>query len=77
LHRILRTVGDFQRLGDYFTLGLNFSASGIVNRHQLQAFVLDDRGRIAHAVNRRRWDEAELMGLAARLRLRSATRVEV
>ena len=57
-HRILRTVGDFSTLSDYFELGVNFSASGIVNRHQLEAFVLDQHGRIAHVVTRRRWDEA-------------------
>ena len=66
-HRILRTVGDFSALSDYFALGVNFSASGIVNRHQLEAFVLDQRGRIAHVVARRRWDEAELVRLAAPL----------
>ena len=67
VHRILRTVGDFPSLSDYFSLGVNFSASGIVNRHQLEAFVLDHRGRIAHVVARRRWDEAELVRLAAAL----------
>jgi protein SCO1/2 len=64
VHRILRTVGDFDTLSDYFTLGVNFSASGIVNRHQLEAFVLDAHGRIVHTVARRRWNEAELMNLA-------------
>jgi protein SCO1/2 len=66
-HRILRTVGDFKSLSDYFSLGVNFSASGIVNRHQLEAFVLDTKGHIAHVVSRRRWDEATLMRLAATL----------
>ena len=66
-HRILRTVGDFQALSDYFSLGVNFSASGIVNRHQLEACVLDTRARIAHVISRRRWDEATLMQLAASL----------
>ena len=66
-HRILRTVGDFQALSDYFSLGVNFSASGIVNRHQLEAFVLDKQGHIAHVVSRRRWDEATLLRLAAPL----------
>ena len=68
IHRILRTVRDFATLSDYFSLGVNFSASGIVNRHQLEAFVLDTEGRIAHAVTRRRWDEAALMRLAVTLR---------
>lgn len=66
-HRILRTAGDFQALSDYFSLGVNFSASGIVNRHQIEAFILDRQGRIAHAVTRRRWDEAQLAHLAAAL----------
>jgi predicted acetyltransferase len=38
-----------------------------VNRHQLEAFVLDTNGHIAHAVARRRWDEAHLVRLAAAL----------
>jgi protein SCO1 len=66
-HRVLRTVGDFSTLRDYFELGVNFGASGIVNRHQLEAFVLDQQGHIAHVVTRRRWDEAELVRLAAAL----------
>lgn len=66
-HRILRTLGDFDAVSDYFSLGVNFSASGIVNRHQLEAFVLDRHGRIAHVVARRRWDEATLLRLAASL----------
>jgi protein SCO1/2 len=66
-HRILRTVGDFQALRDYFSLGVNFGASGIVNRHQLEAFVLDTRGQIAHVISRRRWDEATLISLAVPL----------
>jgi protein SCO1 len=67
LHRVLRTVGDFSALRDYFELGVNFGASGIVNRHQLEAFVLDKNGHIAHVVARRPWDEAQLVRLAAAL----------
>ena len=67
LHRVLRTVGEFSTLRDYFELGVNFGASGIVNRHQLEAFVLDKNGHIAHVVARRRWDEAQLVRLAAAL----------
>ena len=67
-HRILRTLGDFDTLRDYFDLGVNFSSSGIVNRHQIEAFVLDPLGRIVHAVTRRRWDEQQLLTLAAPLR---------
>jgi protein SCO1/2 len=66
-HRVLRTVGEFSTLRDYFELGVNFGASGIVNRHQLEAFVLDKSGRIAHVVARRRWDEVQLVRLAGAL----------
>ena len=66
-HRVLRTVGEFSALREYFELGVNFGASGIVNRHQLEAYVLDKKGHIAHVVTRRRWDEAELVRLAATL----------
>ena len=65
LHRVLRTVGDFSTLSEYFELGVNFGASGIVNRHKIEAFVLDKHGQIAYAVTRRRWDEAELVRVAA------------
>ena len=67
LHRVLRTVGEFSALREYFELGVNFGASGIVNRHQLEAYVLDQQGQIAHVVARRRWDEAELVRLATSL----------
>jgi protein SCO1/2 len=67
LHRVLRTVGEFSTLREYFELGVNFGASGIVNRHRLEAFVLDKQGHIAHVVSRRRWDEAQLLRLAASL----------
>ena len=66
-HRVLRTVGEFSPLREYFELGVNFGASGIVNRHRLEAFVLDKKGHIAHVVSRRRWDEAQLVRLAAPL----------
>ena len=67
LHRVLRTVGEFSTLREYFGLGVNFGASGIVNRHKLEAFVLDKNGHIAHVVTRRLWDEAQLVRLAASL----------
>jgi protein SCO1/2 len=67
LHRILRTVGEFSALREYFELGVNFGASGIVNRHKLEAYVLDQKGHIAYVITRRRWDEAELVRLATSL----------
>lgn len=63
-NRVLRTVSGFDKISGYFSLGVNFSASGIVNRHRLEAYVLDERGRIARAVTRRRWNEAQLVDLA-------------
>jgi len=66
-HRILRTVGDFSALRDYFELGVNYGESGIVNRHQIEAYVLDREGHIEFVWARRRWDERLLLRAAAAL----------
>jgi protein SCO1 len=63
-HRMLRTVGDLAPLREFFDLGVNFGESGLVNRHQVEAFVLDSRGTIVHAVTRQRWEESQLLAAA-------------
>jgi protein SCO1/2 len=63
-HRMLRTVGDLAPLRDFFDLGVNFGESGLVNRHQIEAFVLDSFGTIVHAVTRQRWEESQLLAAA-------------
>ena len=59
-HKMLRTVGPLDELRAYFDLGVNY-ASSVVNRHQIEAFVLDSAGRVATAATRRQWDETTLV----------------
>lgn len=66
-HRLLRTVGDLAPLRTFFDLGVNYSGSGVVNRHRIEAFVLDRAGRIVHVVTRQRWEESELLEAAVAL----------
>jgi protein SCO1/2 len=72
-HRVLRTLSDFAAVSEYFSLGVNFSASGVVNRHQLEAYILDAHGHIAYAITRRRWDAAQLVELAGSLAVEQST----
>ena len=66
-HRLFRSPAGLAALRSFFELGVNFSGAGDVNRHQLEAFVLDPRGAIVRAVTRRRWDEGELIEAARRV----------
>lgn len=66
-HRLLRTVGDLAPLRAFFELGVNYGESGLVNRHRIEAFVLDRAGRIVHAATRQRWEESRLLEAAAAL----------
>ena len=59
-HKMLRTVGSFDELRAYFDLGVNY-VSSVVNRHQIEAFVLDSEGRVATAATRLQWDETTLV----------------
>jgi protein SCO1/2 len=62
-HRILRTIDGFDAIHDYFELGVNFVGS-VVNRHRVEAYVLDSAGRIAARFERLRWDEQEIVNRA-------------
>jgi protein SCO1/2 len=63
-HRLLRTIGDFALLRAFFGLGVNYGSSGVVNRHQIEAFVLDPAGKIVGTSARRRWNELDLLAAA-------------
>jgi cytochrome oxidase Cu insertion factor (SCO1/SenC/PrrC family) len=63
-HRLLRTIGDFALLRAFFGLGVNYGSSGVVNRHQVEAFVLDPAGKIVRTSARRRWNELDLLAAA-------------
>ena len=66
-HRFLRTVADHEVLREWFDLGVGYGPS-LVNRHRLEAYVLDVEGRIQWTVARRRWDADDLIARALELR---------
>ena len=65
-HRILRVVQGWEVVRKRFELGVNFVGS-IVNRHRVEAFVLDAQGRIAASFERLQWDDEEVIDEAVRL----------
>ena len=50
-HRMLRAIDRNDVLGCYFELGVNFIES-LVNRHRIEAYILDAKGRIAVSLRR-------------------------
>lgn len=64
-HRFLRVVRGFARLSEFFELGVNYGP-GLVNRHRIELFVLDHRGRIAKAFTRLQWDIDDVLAHARR-----------
>ncbi|HEV7395915.1 MAG TPA: SCO family protein [Pyrinomonadaceae bacterium] len=62
-HRLLRSPEGLQTLRNHFKLGVNFIES-LVNRHRVEAYVLDANGRIAASFERLHWDEQELVNRA-------------
>lgn len=65
-HRILRARNRFKDLQEHFGLGVNFSSS-IVNRHRIELFILDARGRIAATFSRLQWNVEEVLEQAQAL----------
>jgi protein SCO1/2 len=62
-HRMLRTTEGINALRNHFKLGVNFIES-LVNRHRIEAYILDAKGRIAASFERLHWDEQELIDRA-------------
>jgi len=71
-HRMLRAPRDNKALRQYFGLGVNFIAS-LVNRHRIEAYILDSQGRIAVSFERLQFDEREVVARAIKV-LRDAGR---
>ncbi|MHC4829881.1 MAG: SCO family protein, partial [Planctomycetota bacterium] len=59
-HRLLRTPKGLDSLQSYFNLGVNFVDS-IVNRHRIEAYILDEHGRVVEALTHLRWEENDLL----------------
>jgi protein SCO1/2 len=62
-HRMLRAVGGIDALRRHFELGVNFIES-LVNRHRVEAYILDAEGRIAACFERIHWDEQQVVDRA-------------
>ena len=62
-HRMLRATDGLSALRSHFKLGVNFIES-LVNRHRIEAYVLDAEGRVAASFERIRWDEQQLVDRA-------------
>jgi cytochrome oxidase Cu insertion factor (SCO1/SenC/PrrC family) len=62
-HRMLRTVDGTSAIRRHFALGVNFIGS-LVNRHRVEAYILDAEGRIAASFERIHWDEQQVVDCA-------------
>jgi protein SCO1 len=59
-HRMLRATDGINTLRSHFKLGVNFIES-LVNRHRVEAYVLDAEGRIATCFERIHWNEQQVV----------------
>jgi cytochrome oxidase Cu insertion factor (SCO1/SenC/PrrC family) len=56
---LLRTMGSFEPIREIFDLNVGFGET-TVNRHSLEAFVLDRNANVVRAFRRRQWTEGEV-----------------
>lgn len=59
-HRMLRAAEHNEVVRTYFELGVNFVGS-LVNRHRVEVYILDAKGRIAASFERIHWDEQDVV----------------
>lgn len=62
-HRMLRATDGVNALRHHFKLGVNFIES-LVNRHRIEAYILDAEGRITASFERIHWDEEQVVDRA-------------
>jgi protein SCO1 len=65
-HRMLRPTEGIDSVRKHFKLGVNFIES-LVNRHRVEAYILDAKGQIAAVYERIHWDEEQLVDRAREL----------
>jgi protein SCO1/2 len=65
-HRMLRARDGIDSLRRHFKLGVNFIES-LVNRHRIELYLLDSKGRIANVFERIHWNEEEVVSRAVEL----------
>jgi protein SCO1/2 len=66
--RFFRTRGDFESLRAAFDLGVNFIGS-TPNRHRIELYVLDARGRVVATFSRMQWDVAAVLAELSKTRV--------
>ena len=59
-HRMLRATDGIDTLRRHFKLGVNFIET-LVNRHRIEAYILDTESQIAASFERIHWDEQEVV----------------
>ena len=59
-HRLLRACDNFDDLAHYFDLGVGRVGS-TVNRHQVEAFIVDRNGQVVTTAQRLDWSEDQLL----------------
>jgi protein SCO1/2 len=64
--RFLRIRVGFDALREFFELGVNYGPT-LVNRHRIELFVLDRRGRIRASFTRLQWDTCDVLGSVQQL----------
>jgi len=62
-HRLLRTSEGLDSLRKHFKLGVNFIES-LVNRHRIEIYLLDAKGRVAGYFGRIQWNEKDVVDRA-------------
>jgi protein SCO1/2 len=63
--RLLRAPEGMADLIDHFDLGVGYGET-TVNRHRIEVFLTDSRGRILESILRRNWTVEDVSGLVAR-----------
>ncbi|AKF04037.1 SCO family protein [Sandaracinus amylolyticus] len=67
-NRFLRVDPErFDEVARHLRLGVGYAGS-IVNRHRIELYVLDARGRVVASFQRLRWDDAEVLACVERAR---------
>lgn len=74
--RFLRARSGFDALAEYFDLVVNYGPN-LVNGHQIELFVLDDRGCIASAFTRLQWDPVDVLDSVRRVAGVSSSRTTI
>ena len=70
-HRLLRATEGFSALRNHLNLGVNFVGS-LVNRHRIELFVLDSKGRVSARFEQLHWDEFKVLARANQVLRESA-----